>query len=71
MLLYERYSTLGTIITTALTIIGTIAGLSYYLSISKFNTTFGFVILFIGYFLIIIATYNHFNGRLKENVRQI
>lgn len=69
MLLYEKYSTLGTIITTALTVIGTIAGLSYYLSISKFNTTLGFVMLFMGYFLIIIAAYNYFNGRLKENVR--
>jgi len=69
MLLHEKYSTLGTVVTTALTIIGTIAGLSYYLSISRFNTTFGFMILFIGYFLVILAIYNYFNGRLKENVR--
>ncbi|MEK6861207.1 MAG: hypothetical protein AABY07_04490 [Nanoarchaeota archaeon] len=70
MLLYEKYSTLGTVITTILTVIGTIAGLSYYLSISRFNTAFGFVSLFIGYLTVLIITYSYFNGRLEKDVRE-
>lgn len=68
MLLHEKYSTLGTVIATALTTIGTIAALAYYLSVSKFNTIYGFTFLFGGYLLLIVFIYSYFNRRLRKNV---
>ena len=68
MLLHERYSTLGTVITTILTIIGTAAALLYYLSIGKYNTISGFVGLFGGYFSVLLFSYGYFNKRLNKDV---
>ena len=68
MLVHEKDMAVATMIVTVVTIIGTLAALSYYLAISKYNTTQSFAVLLGGYFTTTIITYNFFNLRYKENV---
>ena len=67
MLLHERYATFGTIISTAIAVIGTAAALAYYISISRYNAPFWFLLVYIAYFAVIALIYGYFKWKL-ENV---